>query len=778
MYIGTKVEKNLQNCCFFRLKWGNLREYYAQLMKIVFQTIFGAIISFIVFISCNEQHERTVEYFPKVYYDIHQLRINGKYDEALAATDSMRQLVTPDNNYGVITDALYAWTYCYTEDEDSAVYHAKRAIEGFKKITKKDDDEYAKSIAEMEMLVGYCSIATNTDTAIHYLTKCIERFKYYNDIRHMINANQYIAEIYKNRSEYTNSLHYLDNISDICDTIPVIDNDATWMLNTLTDNAVIATEIGDFRIVNNSLLSASVYYDQASTEAKIYYLYNRARAHFYQNEYALAAYTASRGEAMAEQANNYWKNLSSTYIIHGLSLSRDGYAEEAVMYRDKADSLAAIHDINLIKEKILLDGEIEANDKNFERARFLLFDSTETDHRPIYTPCLLESHEAYYIARNDYHSAYKIQTRQKQLADSLQIKIISPNNNRQLQSKISLSNRMRNEISAIRQKLADQKEKKSGERYIIAIIAIISIIAAGIFGWNNYKRFKQKLEKEKHKLQQDLADKITELKRQEDMVHVTTKHLSESIAYAEHIQRSILPQPEMLEMCDITGSFIFFSPLDIVSGDFYWFAQKGDHLIVCCADCTGHGIPGAFMSMIASTIISDICNRSPEDVKPSTILEELDSALIDVLGHNKSEEARAKDGCDISIISLNTKTKVLNVAAAKRPVIVIRDQEMIEVKGTKRSIGELEAIIHERKFEDTEIQLHTNDTIYMFSDGYSDQFGGQNNSRLNLKNIKRFLRATHNDDMDEQCLTMQDFFTQWKGDYPQTDDVIFIGIMV
>lgn len=747
-------------------------------MKQIVHTVFGLIAGITVFTSCQEQTESIERTYPKEYLRVRGLQAEEKYSEALAAADSMRASETPENHFGAYADALNAWIYCYYDDNDSAIKYASKARESFIGLSSKATDIYNKMAADMEVILGYTYIAIHPDTAINYLNSCLTRYEALKDFKYLIKANQYLAEIYKNNHEYTKSLRYLDNVSDICDSIKFIDYDPSWVLDMHSDVANIATEIGDFRLVTNTLLSGSIYFDNASPYSKVYYLYHRSRAHFYQNEYALAAYTASRGETIAEMSRSSVFDLSSTYVIHGLALSRDGNIDEAIKYRDKADSIAQKHGLNLIKEKIMLDGEIEAHKKNFDRAHYLLFDSTATDHRVYYQASLLESQKAYHIARNDYHAAYDIQLRQKNISDSLQIKVLSPNDNRQLQHKINSSNRMRNELNSIRQKVNDQKDSQKTERYIIIIIAILAVAAAVIYGWNTYKRFKRKLEKEKHKLQQDLADKINELKRQEDMSHITTKHLSESIAYAEHIQRSILPSPEDLEMCNITGSFIFFSPLDIVSGDFYWFAQKGDHLIVCCADCTGHGIPGAFMSMIASTIINDICNRSNEDVKPSYILEELDSALLDELGHNKSEDGRAKDGCDISIISLNTKNKVLNVASAKRPVIIIKDQEMIEVKGTKRSIGELESTIRERKFEDTEIQLHTNDTIYMFSDGYSDQFGGQNNSRLNVKNIKRFLRATHNDDMDEQCLTMQDFFTQWKGDYPQTDDVLFMGIMV
>lgn len=128
------------------------------------------------------------------------------------------------------------------------------------------------------------------------------------------------------------------------------------------------------------------------------------------------------------------------------------------------------------------------------------------------------------------------------------------------------------------------------------------------------------------------------------------------------------------------------------------------------------------------------------------------------------------------MVSINLDTLEVIASAARRPVYLTKDQDVIQINGAKRSIGDVEPLIRKRAFVNETYQLHRGDTIYMYSDGYSDQFGGPEGDKMKNSKVKRFLRAIHDDDIDEQSLTIQELFTQWKGDYPQTDDVLFIGI--
>jgi len=743
-------------------------------MKVLKNTLCFALTSILILIvACNSEKSKYT--IPSQYYLTGQLRDGFSID----SLDSIAHALRNDKSSAIndlYADALMTWCSCYRGSDDSTLFYAIRTIE---KSAILPDTCYAYKLlqSDMELLAGYSEIVNAPDSSLMHLAQSI---KYSNDIgaiKSLIKAELYISEINKNRGNFSESLQHLNSIQEICDTLPDIYTDTSWILEVLTDMAALGTEMGDERLVTISIQNASFYYDKASERSRIYYLYHRIRSHFYAEQYTLAIFNAQRLEKMMENSTDYI-TLSWVYIMHGLSLSRISEYTEASYYRNIVDSIINKYGLNAIKEKQMLDGEIAVAEGRLEEAHHILFDLIKIDHRRFDYCSLLESRKYYYKSINDYKTIYELQKRQNWYIDSLQTNVIFNSVNQRMANARNSSIIMRDELVQCSDRTEQLKTDRMHERLAIIAIVLLSIMIILLHTYRDRLKYKERVEQEKNKLRDELSGMIDDVKNTEDMLKQTSKRLSESINYAEHIQRSILPKPEALDMCNITGSFIFFSPLDIVSGDFYWFNQIGDHLIVCCADCTGHGIPGAFMSMIASTIISDICKQSAEDIAPSEILERLDSDLIAELGHNQSADGAAKDGCDISVLSLNTKTKVATISSARRPVIVIKDQEMVEIKGVRRSIGETDSEIKRKTFEDTTIQLHSNDTIYMFSDGYTDQFGGQNNSRLNINNTKRFLRAIHNDDMDEQGLTMQEFFTQWKGDFPQTDDVLFMGIMI
>ncbi len=351
-------------------------------------------------------------------------------------------------------------------------------------------------------------------------------------------------------------------------------------------------------------------------------------------------------------------------------------------------------------------------------------------------------------------------------------------------AQLAVNDRMRDEAAAREEdglserRVAQNEPLADNNDWYWVLVFVVCAALFFIQKWRN-KRAASSTAEYNELLRAELNSKLAELQRQADMIETTNMRISESITYAEHIQHSMMPSPEDLNNYPISGSFVFHNPLDIVSGDFLWFTRKNDYLIICCADCTGHGVPGAFMSMIASTIINDICDRIVgNNVDPAAMLERLDHSLVENLAHNRSESGDAKDGLDISIVALNLVTHQLITSSARRPVVVFKNDEMIVVRGTKRSIGDLEPNICMRCFENSTFQLSEGDKFYLYTDGYSDQFGGQQGSKMKKNRIENFLNTIHRDDMDEQLLSIQELFTQWKGDFPQTDDVLFVGVCV
>jgi serine phosphatase RsbU (regulator of sigma subunit) len=220
-------------------------------------------------------------------------------------------------------------------------------------------------------------------------------------------------------------------------------------------------------------------------------------------------------------------------------------------------------------------------------------------------------------------------------------------------------------------------------------------------------------------------------------------------------------------------SFIFFRPRDIVSGDFYWFNRSGDKLVVCCADCTGHGVPGAFMSMIGTTMLNDIF-KSPEIKSPADMLERLDMEIKILLQSNNDSEST--DGMDISVVEIHLPTNRVRLASAKRPVYLYINDELSIYKGNRRSIGDPLTAGNNSPFVNIEYQCNKGDSIYLFTDGYSDQFGGPKGKKFMTAGVKRMVSDIHNLAAEEQFNVVEKTFYNWKGDDPQIDDVLFMGL--
>lgn len=276
-------------------------------------------------------------------------------------------------------------------------------------------------------------------------------------------------------------------------------------------------------------------------------------------------------------------------------------------------------------------------------------------------------------------------------------------------------------------------------------------------------------------LQKRLDERTREVVMQKDEIEIKNKDITDSINYAQRIQASILPPISKLQDT-FSGSFVFYQPRDIVSGDFYWYDQMdNDRFVVVCADSTGHGVPGAFMSMIGTTLIKDITARKEVD-SPASLLEMLDQEIMEALNQNIEAE-RSNDGMDIIVSEINMKTKLLRISSAMRPMIIYRSGEQTYVRGSRSSVGgQYEK--EDKVFETFDYQLMKGDKIYMFSDGYPDQFGGPLGKKFKMVRVKNMLRDIHEKTMEEQYNYIKNNFEIWKEDNDQVDDVLFMGIEI
>ena len=289
---------------------------------------------------------------------------------------------------------------------------------------------------------------------------------------------------------------------------------------------------------------------------------------------------------------------------------------------------------------------------------------------------------------------------------------------------------------------------------------------------------KQKiLETQKEILEIQVEERTSKIVEQKTIIEKKNKDITDSIVYAKTIQETILPTKELKQQL-FPDSFILFKPKDIVSGDFYWFAEKNGRKLIAACDCTGHGVPGALMSMIGNNILNQIVNEKGITA-PNEILNHLHKEIRTSLKQEKQNET--KDGMDIALISFDNDLEI-EFAGAQRPLWIIRtvdinqSHQLIEVKGDKFEIGGLQSET-ERTFTNHKILLSKGDILYIFSDGFADQFG-VTDKKLMTSRFKETLLNIRQKSMHEQEKFLDKFIEDWKGNGEQIDDILVIGIKI
>ena len=276
------------------------------------------------------------------------------------------------------------------------------------------------------------------------------------------------------------------------------------------------------------------------------------------------------------------------------------------------------------------------------------------------------------------------------------------------------------------------------------------------------------------KQQQDqIVSQNEELKTQRDQIVVKSQEINDSIHYAKRIQTATLPKV-MIDNSVVTEHFILLKPKDIVSGDFYWYHDFDDCLIIAAVDCTGHGVPGAFMSMIGITFLNEIVIEK-QIFDAGKILDKMRKSVINALGQEKSLKG-SSDGMDMALCVIEKNTKKIQFAGAFNPMLCVRNNELIEFKADRMPVG-----IHgkmKEHFTNHQAQLEKGDSIYLFSDGYADQFGGKQNRKFLTKNFRSLLIEINALPMKEQKEVLSETLKNWQGATPQVDDILVIGLKI
>ncbi|MCO6500302.1 MAG: tetratricopeptide repeat protein [Vicingus serpentipes] len=305
------------------------------------------------------------------------------------------------------------------------------------------------------------------------------------------------------------------------------------------------------------------------------------------------------------------------------------------------------------------------------------------------------------------------------------------------------------------------KKKENEKQKILIITSIVVLLLVLLLLFSVFSRLKIT---KKQKI---------EIKYAHDKLEEKNHEITESITYAERIQRAILP-PEKELLDSLKDCFVFYRPKDIVAGDFYWLQRIGDTVLYATADCTGHGVPGAMVSVVCYNAL----NRAVREynlLDPGLILDKTTEIVIETF-ERSGEDKYIRDGMDIALCALNIKTRKLQFAGANNPLYLVRGEELQEVKGDKQPpIG---SYAKRTPFTNHLVEIKKGDVIYTFSDGYADQFGGPKGKKFMYKQFKELLLSINKEPMSKQHQVVESKFDEWKGELFQIDDVCVIGVRI
>ena len=300
-------------------------------------------------------------------------------------------------------------------------------------------------------------------------------------------------------------------------------------------------------------------------------------------------------------------------------------------------------------------------------------------------------------------------------------------------------------------------------------VALIEKAKAQAEALHNLQEKEKLILRQNEMLEQQVMERTLEIHEQKELIEIKNREILDSIHYAKRLQEAILPNRNLLSKL-FPENFLLYYPKDIVSGDFYWLGNS-NHSILVVADCTGHGVSGALMSMLGMSLLNQLVNGE-NMTDPGVLLDNLHNDVVSALNQTEND---SNEGMDIAICSFDALTGNMLYAGANRPLWVVRNGEMLVWHPDKMPIGGIQ-IQSRPPFNTHPVTLQKGDRVYLFTDGYADQFGGENGRKLMTKNLKEILIHTAGNKMEQQGTQLHDYFMKWKGFNEQVDDVLLLGL--
>ncbi|MES2285998.1 MAG: tetratricopeptide repeat protein [Bacteroidota bacterium] len=372
-----------------------------------------------------------------------------------------------------------------------------------------------------------------------------------------------------------------------------------------------------------------------------------------------------------------------------------------------------------------------------------------------------------YEAQGDYKQSYNYHKLYSDIKDTL----LNEQSSRQIAEMNTKYDSEKKDKELIKKDAEISKQQAETESQNLQrnafITGFILVLALAFFILRSYRQ--------KQNANNLLEEKNLLIENQKQLVEEKNLKITDSINYGKRIQQAILPSQELIKSL-LPDSFIFFRPKDIVSGDFYWISEKDDKLLIAVVDCTGHGVPGAFMSMIGNTMLNEIVNVKNIS-EPDQILDQLNKGIVSILHQNNSETNTQDDGMDITILAIDKTNNEITFAGANHFAYLIKNNELKTLEGDVFSIGGMFGK-EDIKFSNQKIKIEKGNTFYLFTDGFADQFGGEKNTKFLSSRFAELLQNIQQPDMEQQKEKLISAFDDWKGNNKQLDDVCVFGVKI
>lgn len=582
------------------------------------------------------------------------------------------------------------------------------------------------SAGEGQALNNLGTFAKNTgdlDQALGYYLASVSIQEALGDQQRLAFALSNIGIVYsmqgqplKAMTSFEEALGYFRQLGDPGYLIPALDN------------------LGTAHYDAGNLEQAQAYYQQADSlaraagmESDLTNLHNQGNIYQQQGRYAEARQYYFRSLRYEEEMRNTY-GIARALSNIGTSYLSQGDPEQALDYLNRAtDRAREVQDLQL-----LMSVHEQLADAYFARDN------------------LLQAYMALQL-----HGKYKDSLLNEETAQKLA----------ELETRFEVEKKEK-EIELLRKEDENKSLmiRNTNIRLYAIMFTLLSVLALAVLIFSKYRqnqRAKSLLEKQNEDIES--AKQIIEEKNQD---------ITDSILYARTVQEAIIRRNDLSR--HLKDSFVFYRPKDIVSGDFYWFSHLQEAELIAAVDCTGHGVAGAFMTIIGNSMMSQIINGQ-QITEPAEILELLDWRVRDTLKHHEMQSTA--HGMDVALCRIDRKRNLLHFAGAKRPLYYVRAGVLHEVKGSRYAIADSLAE-HSKSFESECIPLEPGDTFYLCSDGFSDQFGGPKGKKYMVRRFKDFLLAHHQEPMERQLERLHVEMEQWMDQHPQTDDMLVIGFRV